>query len=54
MDLGLPELGFVEMGQGMGVPGRRITDPGEIADAVRDAFRAGGPRLLEVAIEGKR
>ncbi len=54
MNLTLPELGFPEMAAGMGVAGQRIADPNEIADAVREAFRAGGPRLIEVAIEGKR
>ena len=46
--------GFVELARGMGVPGRRITKPNELADAVREAFDAGGPRLVEVIIEGKR
>ncbi len=54
MDLAPPELGFVELARGMGVPGRRITKPNELADAVREAFNAGGPRLVEVMIEGKR
>ena len=54
MDLGGPALGFVEMAAGMGVPGVRITKPDEIEAAVTAAFSAGGPQLIEIAIEGKR
>lgn len=54
MDLSGPVLGFVEMAAGMGVPGVRVTRPDEIVDAVSQAFAAGGPRLVEIVIEGKR
>lgn len=54
MDLGEPTLRFVEMAAGMGVPGMRVTRAEEIAEAVAQAFAAGGPRLVEIAIEGKR
>ena len=54
MDLGGPALGYVEMAEGMGVPGVRVTNPDDVAAAVAQAFSAGGPRLVEIAIEGKR
>jgi benzoylformate decarboxylase len=54
MDLGEPALGFVEMAAGMGVEGVRVTRPEEIAGAIAQAFEAGAPRLVEIAIEGKR
>ncbi|MEM7407229.1 MAG: thiamine pyrophosphate-binding protein [Pseudomonadota bacterium] len=54
MDLTSPNLGFVEMAAGMGVPGTRVAEPDAFTDAVREAFAAGGPRLIEVAVEGKR
>ncbi|MEZ5726549.1 MAG: thiamine pyrophosphate-binding protein [Burkholderiaceae bacterium] len=54
MDLGQPALGFVEMAAGMGVPGVRVSDPDQVAAAVKAAFDAGGPRLVELQIEGKR
>ena len=54
MDLGGPSLGFVELAAGMGVPGVRITKPDEVGPAVARAFEAGGPRLVEIVIEGKR
>lgn len=54
MDLGGPDLGYVEMAAGMGVPGVRVTRAEDIAGAVSQAFAAGGPRLVEILIEGKR
>ncbi len=52
MNLTEPELDFVEMARGMGVPGRRIEDPGEVEEAVRTAFASPGPYLLDVIIGG--
>ncbi len=54
MDLGGPQLGFVELAAGMGVPGVRVTAPDEVGPAIARAFEAGGPRLVEIVIEGKR
>ncbi len=53
MDLASPALGFVEMAAGMGVPGRRVGEPEAFSEALAAAFAAGGPHLIEVAIEGK-
>ena len=53
MDLVDPPLGFVEMAAGMGVAGVRVTEPDELAAAVREALDSGAPRLIEVAVEGK-
>jgi benzoylformate decarboxylase len=54
MDLARPELGFVEMAQGMGVAGRRVSKPGELPEALRTAFRAGAPYVLDVVVESFR
>jgi len=54
MDLTGPQIGFVEVAAGQGVPGVRITKADDIAGAIAQAFAAGGPRLVEIAIEGKR
>jgi len=57
MDLSAPNLGFVEMARGMGVEAVRIEDPDALGRAIAEAFAAaatGAPRLVEVAIEGKR
>lgn len=54
MDLAGPALGFVEMAKGMGVPAVRVDKADDIGSAVQAAFAAGGPQLVEIAIEGKR
>jgi benzoylformate decarboxylase len=54
MDLAMPDLGFVEMARGMGVGGRRVSKPGEVGDALRRAFDAGAPWVLDVVVEGFR
>ncbi|MER6180187.1 thiamine pyrophosphate-dependent enzyme [Streptomyces sp. NPDC001652] len=52
---GLPEFGtvldnpdFAAVAQVMGIPGIRVTDPAELEDSVRRAFRTEGPVLLDV------
>ncbi|MEK9776556.1 MAG: thiamine pyrophosphate-binding protein [Quisquiliibacterium sp.] len=54
MDLSGPVMGFVELAAGMGVAGVRVDKADELADALAAAFAAGEPRLVEIAIEGKR
>ena len=54
MDLTKPEISFVDIARGMGVPGARVTRPGDLAAAISGALSAGGPYLLDVVIEGKR
>ena len=53
MDLVDPPLGFVEMAAGMGVAGTRVTEPDELAAAVKEGLASGAPYLIEVAVEGK-
>jgi benzoylformate decarboxylase len=54
MDLADPVLGFAEMGRGMGVPGKLISKPEEIQDAVQEALSVEGPYLLDLVVSGKR
>jgi len=54
MDLGKPELSFMEIARGMGVPGARVTRPDDVAPALSAALASGGPYLLDVSVEGKR
>ena len=54
MNLDTPALDFVTMAKGMGVPGTTISDPAEVAPAVKEAFATAGPRLIAINIEGKR
>ncbi|NQV59610.1 MAG: thiamine pyrophosphate-binding protein [Alphaproteobacteria bacterium] len=54
MDLDTPALDFVTIAKGMGVPGSMISQPGDLAAAIKAAFATPGPRLIAVDIEGKR
>ena len=53
MDLTKPELGFVEMAQGMGVAAEQVTMPEDIAPALERAIGANAPYVLDVIIDGR-
>ena len=48
--LDLPGLDTVKLAEGFGCAARRITEPGGVAGALREALRSDHPTLLEVAI----
>ncbi|MHA6625176.1 acetolactate synthase large subunit [Pseudonocardia sichuanensis] len=50
LDLGGPELDFVALARGMGVPGVRATTAEELADALRRAASEPGPHLVEAVL----
>ena len=50
MDIREPAIDYTALAASMGVPGRRIADPADIAPALREALAAGGPRLIEVMV----
>jgi thiamine pyrophosphate-dependent acetolactate synthase large subunit-like protein len=50
MDFRDPPLDFVGLANAMGMPARRITDPGEIGQAVREAMASGGPSLIDAHV----
>ncbi len=54
MDLAKPELSFLEISQGLGVPASRVDKPGDLAPALAKALASGGPCLLDVVVEGRR
>jgi benzoylformate decarboxylase len=54
MDLSRPDLSFVDIAHGMGVPGSRVTKPGDLGPALAAALATGGPYLLDVVVEGRR
>ena len=54
MDLENPSLRFVEMGQGMGVPGEEVTNPEAIASAIEAGLSTKGPYIIDVVIESKQ
>jgi len=50
MDLGNPNLDWVKLAEGMGVPGSRAGTCEEFTDHLQDAIRTRGPRLIEVIL----
>jgi benzoylformate decarboxylase len=50
MDLRDPAIDFVSLARSMGVGARRVIDPQDVAPALREAMRAGAPRLVEVMV----
>lgn len=49
-DIGHPDLDWVALAKGMGVPGKRATSLNEFGAALRDGFASGGPSLIEVPL----
>ena len=49
-EIGRPDLDWVHLAQGMGVPGTRVTSLKEFAKALRQGFESDGPSLIEVAL----
>ena len=49
-DIGRPDLDWVHLAKGMGVPGTRVTSLGGFAKALRKGFESGGPTLIEVPL----
>ena len=50
MDLRDPEIDFVALGRSFGLAARRVTDPQDIAPALRAAFASGAPNLVDVRV----
>lgn len=48
--LDLPGINLSAVARGFGVTARRIENPEDVAQAVRDALGAGGPQVLDVSI----
>lgn len=50
MDIGRPDLDWVKLGEGMGVPSVRVTTAEEFCTALSRSFAAEGPSLIEVML----
>ncbi len=50
MDLRDPDLDFVGIGKSMGIAARRVTDPADIAPALREGFASGRPNLVDIRV----
>jgi acetolactate synthase-1/2/3 large subunit len=47
-EIGRPDLDWVSLAKGMGVPGKRATSLEEFAQALRSGFANAGPTLIQV------
>jgi benzoylformate decarboxylase len=50
MDIREPVIDYCALAGSMGIAARRVTEPAEVAPALREALAAGGPRLVEVMV----
>ncbi|MBX6370511.1 MAG: hypothetical protein IRZ04_21275, partial [Rhodospirillales bacterium] len=50
LDLSRPDLDFVSLAKGMGVPGTRVTTMEEFNDALARALATPGPNLVEAIL----
>ncbi len=51
LDLNEPEVDIVTIAQGLGIEARRISEPDELTDAVRDSLAGEKPQLFDVPIQ---
>ena len=52
LDLTDPDIDYVSVARGFGVEARRVTEPGEVGEAVAEAFASDAPRLIELVVDG--
>ena len=50
MDIREPEIDFVHLARSFGLAASRVTDPQDIAPALRQAFASGKPSLIDVRV----
>jgi benzoylformate decarboxylase len=50
MDLVRPEIDFVSLSRSLGVDARRITEPEELSECVRESLSGDKPQLFDVTI----
>lgn len=50
LEIGRPDLDWLALAKGMGVPGRRVTSLEDLADALKRGVASGGPNLIEVPL----
>ena len=53
MDFAEPAVDFSGLARSLGCEAIRITDPGVLKTELGSAFRRPGPKLIEVAVDGK-
>ena len=49
-EIGRPDIDWVHLAQGMGIPARRVSSLDEFSRSLREGFESGGPSLIEVPL----
>jgi acetolactate synthase-1/2/3 large subunit len=49
-EIGRPDLDWVQLAKGMGVPGQRVISLDALAKALREGFESEGPSLIEIPL----
>src|SRR6201991_2722346 len=52
MDFADPKVDFTALAKSLGMEAVRVTEPGEVASALKSAFSRPGPKLIEVMVDG--
>jgi benzoylformate decarboxylase len=50
MDLRDPEIDFVALATSMGLPARRVSDPQDVSEALKDSMKLGKPSVLDIRV----
>jgi benzoylformate decarboxylase len=50
MDIREPSLDFISIAQGFGMAARRVSDPQDVAPALREAYASGKPNLVDIRV----
>ncbi|MBI4189394.1 MAG: thiamine pyrophosphate-binding protein [Betaproteobacteria bacterium] len=50
MDMNDPAIDFVSVARGLGMAARRVSEPGDVNTALREAIQSGAPNLVEVIV----
>jgi acetolactate synthase-1/2/3 large subunit len=50
LEIGRPDLDWVSLAKGMGIPGTRVATLDQFVHALRASFEGRGPNLVEVAL----
>jgi benzoylformate decarboxylase len=52
MDFADPKVDFTALAKSLGMEAVRVTEPGDVASALKSAFSRPGPKLIEVMVDG--
>ena len=50
-ELSPPDIDFCSIAKGMGLAARKVTEPGELGPALRQALASGAPNLIDVVVD---